>query len=500
MHKSSDESLIYFVNMDIHVIFVFISTVLCLSTVALPYAVTVYGEKQEEKREELKEQNGDITRESKKLENNIWEGKDIHSESVKSTKLNIELVADGLEFPTTIAFVGPDDILVLEKDRGTVRRIINSTMLAEPVLNVNVNTNKEVCMCGITSKKISSHTYVFLYFTEVESKVEKNSNVDERNPLSNRLYRYELIDGILQDAKLLLDLPKSAGPHHSGGAVTVGPDGNIYLPVGDFDNIRNKQYIETKAQNIEDSKTPDGRGGILRVTQDGNTVGNGILGNSHPLDKYYAYGIRNSFGIDFDPITGNLWDTENGPAYGDEINLVRPGFNSGWFKIQGIWEPVGANDSENILELLQSKILLPSDVDIFVSFNGKGTYSPPEFTWNKTVGPTALKFLTTDKLGQEYKNDLFVGDVNNGIIYHFDLNKDRTQLVLTGKLSDKIADTSAEIDESNIIFGQGFEGITDIEVGPYDGYLYVLSYRDGAIYRIVNSTEEQTSSRISFPQ
>jgi glucose/arabinose dehydrogenase len=126
---------------------------------------------------------------------------------------------------------------------------------------------------------------------------------------------------------------------------------------------------------------------------------------------------------------------------------------------------------------------------MFVNFNGKGTYSPPEFTWNNTVGPTALKFLTSDKLGQEYKNDLFVGDITNGNIYHFDLNKDRTELILSGKLSDKVADTSAEINESNIIFGQGFEGITDIEVGPYDGYLYVLSYRDGALYRIVKPTD-----------
>ena len=58
-------------------------------------------------------------------------------------------------------------------------------------------------------------------------------------------------------------------------------------------------------------------------------LGKGILGNTYPLNLYYAYGIRNSFGMDFDPVTGKLWDTENGPDYGDEINLVEPGFNSG---------------------------------------------------------------------------------------------------------------------------------------------------------------------------
>jgi glucose/arabinose dehydrogenase len=73
---------------------------------------------------------------------------------------------------------------------------------------------------------------------------------------------------------------------------------------------------------------PDGRGGILRVTQDGQIVnGEGILGDERPLDLYYAYGIRNSFGMAFDPLIGNLWDTKNGGSY-DETNLVEPGFNS----------------------------------------------------------------------------------------------------------------------------------------------------------------------------
>ena len=77
-----------------------------------------------------------------------------------------------------------------------------------------------------------------------------------------------------------------------------------------------------KAQNFENGPNADGTGGILRVTQDGNTVGSGILGSTNPLNKYYAYGIRNSFGIDFDPVTGRLWDTENGPCINDELNLV----------------------------------------------------------------------------------------------------------------------------------------------------------------------------------
>jgi len=85
-------------------------------------------------------------------------------------------------------------------------------------------------------------------------------------------------------------------------------------------------------------------------------------------------------------------------------------------------------------------------------------------------------------MGSQFENDLFVGDFKNGRIYHFDLNKNRTGLILDGVLSDKIANTDEELEM--VTFAQGFSGISDMEVGP-DGYLYVLDYGKGAIYRII---------------
>src|SRR6185503_5784112 len=177
-------------------------------------------------------------------------------------------------------------------------------------------------MLGIALSKNTEHTYVFIYFTESET--------DGGTPIGNRLYRYELLDHNLSDRKLLLNLPYSPGPYHNGGGITIGPDNNIYLTIGDLDNVDDKARPNSTTQNVEGGENPNGSGGILRITQNGDVVGNGILGNQYPLSLYYAYGIRNSFGIDFDPITQKLWDTENGPNYGDEINLVEPGFNSGW--------------------------------------------------------------------------------------------------------------------------------------------------------------------------
>jgi glucose/arabinose dehydrogenase len=237
----------------------------------------------------------------------------------------------------------------------------------------------------------------------------------------------------------------------------IGPDKNVYVIVGDVGGrIGN-------VQNIIRGNSPDGTSGILRVTQDGKSVDNGPFGSSVPNTLYYAYGIRNSFGFDFDPVTGNLWDTENGGIDKDEINYVFPGFNSGWRKTMGM--AVSRFDPQE---------------DLF-NFAGKAKYSDPEFVWKQTVAPTALKFLNSTKLGSQYANTIFVGDVKTGNLYNFKLDTDRKQLLLKPPLEDKVADTPDEIQSA--VFGQGFGVITDIQVGP-DGYLYILGI-NGNIYRIV---------------
>jgi glucose/arabinose dehydrogenase len=281
-----------------------------------------------------------------------------------------------------------------------------------------------------------------------------------------------------------LDLPD--GDIHNGGRILIGPDKYLYIMIGELDSP-SLAHKRNKALNNEsrDANEPDGRGGILRIDQNGKPISrHGILGDEKPLNKYYAYGIKNSFGMDFDPLTGKLWDTENGPFFGDEINLVEPGFNSGWNKVQGIWTIAGGKEGEEHKGALASE-----KPDNLVDFDGRGKYSSPEFTWNVTVAPTAIKFLSTDKLGKKYENDILVADVSYGRIYNFKLNQNRTALLLQGPLIDKVADNDEEL--SDILFAQGFNsgkdlvelGITDMEIGP-DGYLYVLVHGEGKIFRI----------------
>jgi glucose/arabinose dehydrogenase len=381
--------------------------------------------------------------------------------NVTNPNLKADLVFRGLEFPTNMALLGPDDFLVLEKSKGTVIRIVNGATLADPLLQVNVASEVERGMLGIAISNFTNQTsidnnnittssgaYVFLYYTEAVS-------VQDDTPIGNRVYRYELADNKLVNPKLLLDLPAIPGPRHNGGDITIGPDNNLYVAIGDVDGHT------TEAQNLHDGGRPDGTGGILRITQNGQPV-QSIIGDLSPSNKYFAYGIRNSFGIGFDPITGNLWDTENGAGSNDEINLIEPGFNSGWLRVQG---------------------KAPADFDYqqLVNYGGKGVYQDPEFTWVDTVGPSKILFFDSDKLGDQYENDMLVADVHFGRIYNFNLNENRTDLVLEGPIADKVAETDAEVEE--LIFGSEFGAITDLEIGP-DGYLYVLSFGQGAIYRI----------------
>ena len=412
--------------------------------------------------------------------------------TVYDPNLTVELVTDEIKSPTSMAFLGPNDFLVLGKG-GTVSRVTDGQMLQEPLLQLNsINSKDERGMLGIDVLKQKGDnsgssdtipTYVFLYYTEGGGTGDKEGGGGQTT-VRNHVYRYELVNNKLINPLLLLDLPGNPGPAHQGGKVTIGPDNNIYVSIGDLrPTVFSEAEGKTKAQNYADAVDPDGRAGILRVTPDGQVVnGKGILGDQDPLNKYYAYGIRNSFGIGFDPVTGNLWETENGPNHGDEINLVEPGFNGGWKQLMGMASDYKGFDPNNDL----------------VDFGGKGKYSDPEFEWIDTVAPTAITFLNSDKLGMQYENDIFVGSVKGGRIFNFDLNDDRTELVLDNPLDDKVADTNDELED--ITFANDLGTITDIEVGLADGYLYVVSFGNGAIYRIIPGGDSNGINGASIPE
>lgn len=355
---------------------------------------------------------------------------------VNDNSLKVEKVVQGLSSPTSMAFVDNGTLFTLQKE-GAVRIISNGTLVQQPLATFPVETASERGLLGIAVHGKD----VFIYMTE-----------NAAGEVRERVYRFQWQDGKLNDKTVILDLPGMPGPNHDGGKIITGQDGALYVVIGDL----NRRGM---LQNHPEGPAPDNTSVILKVDRDGKPLAN-VLSGRDGLAAYYAYGIRNSFGLAIDPVTGALWDTENGPDSYDEINLVIPGFNSGWDKVMG---PVERN-SAKVQDLVQL---------------GGSQYADPKFSWHTPVAVTAIAFATSSRLGN-YANDIFVGDYDVGNLYHFKPNSDRTGLILDGPLADKVADGD---EASAVVFGTGFGGITDIQNGP-DGLLYVLSFNDGNIYRI----------------
>jgi glucose/arabinose dehydrogenase len=389
--------------------------------------------------------------------------------SLRDPKLNVRAIVDqGLSSPASMTFMNENNILVLEKNSGDVRLVIDGVLKAEPVLHLEVDNTTLTCCRGLlgieTLPRIGGISYVFLYVTE-------SSSNDENQEIKNRVYRYQWDGQSLVNPKIILDLPAEPGPNHPGGKLKLGPDGYLYTVIGDLNN-------DGMLQNFRDGPSPDASSVILKVN---STDGSGAqdnpfrsitqYSNASQIEKYYAYGIRNSFGLAIDPVNGTLWDTENGDKDYDEINVVEPGFNSGWEQLMG---PISESDI---------------DTTDLVSIPGSD-YSDPALSFAPSLGLTDIEFLSSSMLGDRYMNNIFVGDINNGNLYFFELNGTRNGLkfdpTTQSGLGDRVADGDDELDE--IVLGTGFRGITDIETGP-DGFLYILTFDqesggDGKIYRI----------------
>ena len=166
---------------------------------------------------------------------------------------------------------------------------------------------------------------------------------------------------------------------HYGGTMTEGKNNEIYFVIGDlrFSETHNGGIF----QNMISSDNITESGSIFKIDTENNNV------------ELYAMGIRNSFGLAVDPVTGHLWDTENGITKYDEINLVKQRFNSGWEVVMGPadrnYSVTGENlmiDNVMVSRSSYTKVTNPS----FENFE----YSDPEFSWYKPVGPTAIAFQT----------------------------------------------------------------------------------------------------------
>lgn len=386
------------------------------------------------------------------------------SPEIKDSSLKVELITDNIMSPTSMAFLSNDTILLNQK-HGTILKMNVNQPSIETLLELkNVISKNERGLLGLEIK----NTHVYIYVTEEGNQFNlENVNNDE---IRNRVYKFVWDGQNLSDPQILLDVPAGPGTNHQGGKIKIGPDEQLYIITGELQR-------EGQLQNIQGGQDPDDSGVIFRIDpnnglpSEGNPFASLDESSKTNLDKYFAYGIRNSFGFDFDPITGKLWDAENGQDLYDEINLVEPGFNSGWKLVMG---PI--SNSPGVSQ------------DDLVSFDNS-KYSDPLLSWEQSRGITDLEFFDSNKFGAKYENNIFVGDITRGNLFFLEVNENRDGIKInnvTNSINDLVITDENEL--ASIILGTGFNGITDIEAGP-DGNLYILTYNraeegQGALYRI----------------
>lgn len=482
-----------------------------------------------------------------------------------TNQLQVGTWAAGLSLPISMAFIGSGDALVLEKDTGRVRRVAGAGVGAT-VLDLGVNSASERGLLGIAlHPDFPENPGVYLYWTcrsaavpadpfspDEDECLDENmflpdtSNVLEVPLRGHRIDRFVWNGETLEFEANLLKLrafqhdgaPQPAGQgdetqpargNHDGGVLRFGPDGKLYAVIGDsgrrgqLQNLVDGPGGPTREDDQFGGPEPDANhlsGAILRLNDDGAAPSDnpffaagaamgGSVGES--VQRLYAYGLRNCFGMAFDPKSGTLWEQENGDDSFSEINSVEPGFNSGWTQIMGPperiaqfkaiettvtpnppdpfaatyfglqqlrWSPENIADSAS--EAMSRLFMLPG-----------AHYSAPEMSWKYEVAPGGIGFVNGRALGPQFDGDLFVAAarpfLQGGHLFRLQLTGNRRQIgVDDPRLEDRVADNlhKWEITESeSLLIGRNFGVGTDVQQGP-DGRLYIVSLDRGSIYVI----------------
>ena len=448
--------------------------------------------------------------------------------TVVDPDLEVRVAASGLSLPTAMAFLGANDMLVLEKLSGQVKRVVNGVVQGT-VLDLAVNFASERGLLGVAlDPNFSTNGGVYLYWTE--SSTGSDTNVIADTPLlGNRVDRFvwngatlTFDRNITQLRAVQADANQPQRGNHDGGVLRFGPDGKLYVVVGD---VGRRGQLQNLPGGSSGTGAPDDQFGgpapddahltgvILRLNSDGSTptdnpfftAGAAIGGEvGQNLQQVYAYGIRNSFGMAFDPLGGSLWMAENGDCSFDELNRVTAGMNSGWVQTMGPLSRIGeykAIETTAPYAGLQQIRWNPSDIAdtqadaLAAMFMLPGAaYSDPEFSWKYGVAPAALGFMDGTGLGAQYAGDLFVGSgrslLEDGYLFRLELSGDRTGLSFSdADLLDLVADNADKFDiteSESLLFGSGFGILTDIQTGP-GGSLFLVSLEHGSIYEIVSA-------------
>jgi aldose sugar dehydrogenase len=307
--------------------------------------------------------------------------------------------------------------------------------------------------------------------------------------------------------------------NHNGGVIRFGTDGKLYIIIDDNGRRGQLQNLVDGpfGPGIDDDQfggpAPDDAqltGVVLRLNDDGTTPTDNpffVAGAQMPgepginIQKIFAYDVRNSFGLAVDPLTGNVWDQQNGDDSFDEVNRVERATNLGWVQVMGPidrvaqWKAIETSAAFLGLQQVRWSPTLIADTPaqalsrLFMLPGAR--YSDPEFSWKFAIAPAAIGFHTGTALGPQYAGDLFMGAatpaLDQGYLFHFNLTGNRRRIAVDDpRIEDRVADNAAKFsaaESETLRFGTGFGVSTDIETGP-NGNLYVVSLTQGAVYEI----------------
>jgi glucose/arabinose dehydrogenase len=457
-------------------------------------------------------------------------------------QLDVRAAVEGLTTPISMAFLDEDDFFVLEKNTGRVQRVTDGNI--STVLDLAVNFASERGLLGIAlHPDFPSTPHVYLYWTESTTGVD--TDVLANTPLlGNRVDRYAWNGSTLTFDLNLIQLRALQPPNppaepgafgnHDGGVLRFGPDDNLYIVIGDngrrgqLQNLVNGPFGPGMPDDQFGGPAPDDAhftGVVIRLNDDGTTpadnpfyaAGAAIGGEvGENIQKIYAYGIRNSFGMDFDPVSGDLWLQIHGDDSFDELDRLEPGANSGWIQFMGPSEriaqfraietdsvtvdPVTNRTYFGLQQMRYSPLRIATTRAEALSrlFMLPGShYSEPEFSWKFAVAPGGMGFLRSSALGPQFENDLFMAAsrtfLEDGYLFRFRLTNDREEVAVHGGLRDRVADNEFKFDiteSEDLLIGRGFGIGTDVQTGP-NGNLYVVSLSNGAIYEVFRSNPGQ---------
>lgn len=222
------------------------------------------------------------------------------------------------EIPFVTSMVWAPDGRMFFTEKGGLVHVAQAdgSLQADPVVQLDARTlNEEGLQSIVLDPEFATNHYFYVYYTEADPAPD-----DPLNPFRNLVVRYTEVDGVATDPVTMLEFPvdDSGGHNHNGGRLRFGPDGYLYLSVGDLNhyNVYAQDPLRIEGKIHRFAVTDSG----LQPAPD----------NPFPDSSVWAYGLRNAFSFVFDPLSDQLFSTENGPDCDDEVNRIERGGNYGW--------------------------------------------------------------------------------------------------------------------------------------------------------------------------